>query len=643
MISFFRKALSSWVVLALFALILLAFLVTGFGSGGIGGIGSLGQSDSDVAQIGGRSISASAAANRIQSEFEAARQQRPGLEMSQFAQQGDAEQAVERLINSRALLAFADRHRQGISDRQIDRDTLQNPIFRGPTGSFNQQVFEGQLQGRRLSIADYRDDVRSSLLTSQLLAIAAGAARPPATITSQYAALQLETRTGRVALIPATRFEGAAPTDKEVEDWYRRNATRYTVPETRQIRYAQFDRARFAGKVAPSEAEIAAAYNADSAKYAARETRVFTQSILPSQAAAAAVAAKAKSGTSLADAAKAAGSEATTLDPQEKAGFAQLTSSAIATSAFSATEGTVIPPAKSPLGWHVVHVDRIVRAGGMSLAQARGGIVSELTQRKIDEAMEAMIVRMDKAIVDGETFEDVVKREGLTSITTPALTASGIAPAQRSYHAPAELGEVLKDAFVAESGDDPAIVTLGAGKGAAIYVLDTVNAAAPKPLTAESRVQFAADFRADRGTRAARRAANDFVARINRGATFDTALKAAGLGGTRALSGRRLDLARAGVSAPEMGTLFALSRGKARIAEAPGGKGYYVVVLDRVVPGETRENVQLVAQTSEQLSGDIGNEYAEQMVSAMKREMDVRRNSAAIRQLRTNLANGSRQ
>jgi peptidyl-prolyl cis-trans isomerase D len=39
MISFIRNALSSWLVLGLFALILLAFLITGFGTGGTGGLG----------------------------------------------------------------------------------------------------------------------------------------------------------------------------------------------------------------------------------------------------------------------------------------------------------------------------------------------------------------------------------------------------------------------------------------------------------------------------------------------------------------------------------------------------------------------------------------------------------------------------
>src|SRR3546814_18406129 len=76
----------------------------------------------------------------------------------------------------------------------------------------------------------------------------------------------------------ATAFKDIAdPTDAQLDDFYRKNAARYTIPEQRRIRYAVIDAERFAQAAQPTDAEIASYYNQNKAAYAAKESRSFEQ------------------------------------------------------------------------------------------------------------------------------------------------------------------------------------------------------------------------------------------------------------------------------------------------------------------------------------------------------------------------------
>jgi peptidyl-prolyl cis-trans isomerase D len=641
MISFIRNALSSWLVLGLFALILIAFIVTGFGSGGTGGLGALGGSSGTIAKIGSSGVSATEAASRIRSELEAARMEKPGLDMAAFDKGGGIDQTLDRLINSRIILAYGEKHGLVISERLIDSEIAKTPAFYGPTGKFDRNAYLRVIGSRRLSEPDHRDDVRAGLIADQVIPPAAGAAKAPALVVAPYASLLLETRFGQASYVASDAFLGAPPSDQDVKDYYTRNLARYTVPETRVVRYALFDKSRFAGKVVPTEAEVAAAYKADAARYAATEKRTLSQVIVGSEAQAKAIAAKAASGTALSAAAKEAGFEAATLDAQDKKAFAALASAAVADAAFAAPQGGIAAPAKSGLGWHVVRVDGIARTAGQTLDQARAGILTALAARKIDEALADMVARIEDRILDGATFDDEVKAEGLTVVISPAVTASGISPGTPAYKAPPEMAAILKDAFQSDIDDDAAVITLGESGAHALYDLERVNPSAAKPL-ASIRDQVVVDTRADKALRAARKAATDAVALVNKGTPLASALSVGKLPAARPLSAQRMEIAQAADKAPvPLQLLFKLAKGKARMIESDDKKGYLIVWLERLTPGNAAARPDLVSATQAELSRVVGNEYVQQMLEAMKADLGVTKNAGAIAALRKSLISGT--
>jgi peptidyl-prolyl cis-trans isomerase D len=83
--------------------------------------------------------------------------------------------------------------------------------------------------------------------------------------------------------------------------------------------------------------------------------------------------------------------------------------------------------------------------------------------------------------------------------------------------------------------------------------------------------------------------------------------------------------------------MFSLPRGKARILAAPDGRGWFVVYLDKIVPGDARREPGLIAAVRSQFGQIIGDEYARQFSTAIQAKLNVRRNDEALRKLRSEL------
>ena len=259
MISFFRRALSSWVLLGLLGLIMIAFIVTGVGTPS--GLDNLSGGGSNVAKVGGSAISSTDAAARVQAQLDGARQQNPGLDISTFVKSGGVDQVVDQMVNGRAFEQFGLKYGMTVSNRLVDGEIASVPAFRGPSGSFDRNTFLGVLAQRKLNERVVREDFARDKMTNALILPAAGVARVPVGLVTPVAALLLEARAGQIGLVPTAAMASGAPaTDAELQKFYQRQLARYTVPETRVIRYALFDRSRFEGKVAATEAEIAQAY-----------------------------------------------------------------------------------------------------------------------------------------------------------------------------------------------------------------------------------------------------------------------------------------------------------------------------------------------------------------------------------------------
>lgn len=643
MLSFFRRGLNSKLALALLFLVLLAIAVTGVGTST--SLGSLSGGGSSLATVGGEAIGPADLTSRLQNELKQRRQEKPGLDMREFVRSGAVEGMLGEVLDYNALQLFGEKHGVRISKRLVDGEISSIEAFRGASGSFDETRFRNLLSDRGMTETRFRADLGMTLAAKHMLVPASEAAGVPRSLVVPYAALMLEQRSGMVAAVPASAVaEGTAPTEAELDAYYKRNAARYTVPELRAIKYSVFDQSRFVGKVSPTDGDITAYYNKNAAKYAARESRGLTQVIVQDQASANAIAAKVSGGASMADAAKSAGLEALAIQPVEQKAFANQSSDAVAAAVFAAAKGTVAKPLKSGLGWHVVRVDSVAAVAGTPIAAARAEIVKALMQSKVDDALANFVSEIEEAVSDGQSFDDVVKAKGLAVTTTPELTASGIAPSNPGFKVDPNLVPVIRDAFQSEPDDDAAVTSLTA-QSFAFYDLAKVTPSAPRPLAA-IKAQVLNEFLDERMAKAARKIAEEIARKVNLGSTLPAAVAASGakLPAPRPIAAKRLEIAQAQGEIPApLKLMFSMSAKKAKVIEIPGNQGWFVVWVDKIEASKDAIDPRLLAATQQELGGLISKEYADQFTAAVRTEMGAKRNASAIAALKRSLTGAGQQ
>ncbi len=620
-------------ILIVIAIAFAAGDVTGFSSAG----GILGH---PLASVDGEKVTADDVRRRAQDELRSARQQQPDLDMAGFVQAGGVEGLITRSLTGLALETFGEEQGMRVSRALIGSELKAIPAFAGATGQFDQQAYLRLIAQRGMTDAQVQREIARETMSRFLIVPTVGATQVPQQLALRYASLLLERRGGQAALIPAAPA-GPAPTDAQVQDWYKRNVARYTTPERRVIRYALVTPQQVAAQTAPSDAEIQQAYNADKAKYAAKPLRDVTLVTVLDQKAAQALTDEVKAGTALAAAARAAGLEARTVTAADRATLATQTAPAVAATLFAAPQGTLVGPLRGSIGFVVARVEKVTQQPGKTLAEARAEIVAALTKQKGADAIGKIRDAVEDALADNANINEVARDQKLTVQATPAVLSSGANPDQPGTQPDAALAPIVAAGFAAEDGDTPTTVAYGQDGGFAIAALDRIVPATPVPL-AQARAQVVADLTADHARRAARAAADAIVAKVNAGAPLATAVAQAGIKAPV----ERVEATRAQITAnqgqvnPVLAMMFGMKQGTARAIQAPDGRGWLVLRVDTVVPGDATRQPAVIQATRTDLGRSIGGEYAQQFANAVAAAQGAKRYPDAIAQLKKDLVGG---
>ena len=649
MMSLLRRLVHSKVgVVITFAGLILIAILFGLGSnlGQLGGGGPV--SSDEVAKVGKVAIGPDAVQDEARQRYTQAQQQQPNLTMPQFV---DAafDDVLQGMIDGIALDQFGQSQGMVVSKRLVDGQIASIPSLQDASGKFSQALYERALAQRQMSDAQVRADMTKGLMAQQIMfALAQRAMFPgsqvpvaPQKLALPYASQQLEAREGEIAFVPsAIMGPGSPPTDAEIAQYYTQHIADYSFAERRVMRYAMVTPDAVKAQAIPTDAEIAARYQRDHAQYVATEKRDLTQVVLLDENAAKALAAKAKSGGSMEDAARAAGLEAAKVTGVQKADYAKQNSPDIANTVFAAAKGAVIGPIKTAFGWTVIRVDAVNQIAGKSLEQAKPEIVKALTAEKTAQAMSAIHDALDDGIDSNASFDQLVSEEKLTPQTTAPLLANGTDPTKPVAKPDPALAQIAAAAFQAEQGDGPQLAPTGADGSFALVALDKVLPAAPRPL-ADVKAAVTRDFAIDRAKTGAHQIAAKISNAVDKGSSMAAAAQAAhpGLPAIKPMNATRAQLSgNLGIAGGPLKLLFSMNTGATKIYEAPQNTGWFVIHLLKITPGDASSKPELVASARRALDQAIGQEHAEEFVKAVRRAVGTSQNAAEIKKVRDQLS-----
>ena len=650
MLSFFRRLLNSRTGITI-ALLFIGLIGVAFALGDATGLSSRafrGQSGTTAITVGSQTLSTTDLTNAANVELNKLKnnQQYAELTMPDFIAQGGLDMVIERQTTMIAMTQFAQSQGIRIGRSLIDNEiSTQIPQIRGLDGKVDTKRYQEMLTALRLTDPQLHDQFAGVLLTQMLLGPVSGPAmagiKGPAGMATPYASMMLEKRTGTIAFIDTNKMPAGAPvTDAEAQTYYKANIGRYTIPERRSVRYIALSVDDMRKRAAPTDAELAAAYKAQAPRFAEREQRTLKQVVMGDEKSATALAAKVRAGTPIDVAAKAAGLEAGVVDKADKAVYAAQSSQPLADQVFAAPVGTVVGPVKTPLGWVVVHVEKIDKLPAKTLDQAKPDLIKEVTDQKLAPLFQSINDQIQDAIAKRATFEQIAKMLNLPILTAPPAGPDGKDPtAVKPADADPKLAGLYQLAFGTTPDDDPQIAPMGQDGSAALAKLDQVIPATARPY-AEVADQVKKDIVIERQVKAARDVANGVLAKVNKGMPLAQALKETGiaLDGTKPFDGTRAQVNDA-TKPPtsQLILLFKTALHAARLLEAPKRGGWFVIVVDTVTRGDASKDTAGIDAQRNNLAQKAPNEYAEQFVRAVRDSVGVKRNEQAIAEVRAQL------
>lgn len=270
MFDFFRK--HTWLLQVILGFVVLAFV----GGGVYQGYGSfMGDVATTVAKVDGHKITRNEWEQAQREQMDRIRRQMPNVDPKLFDTPEMKRQSLDAVIRERVLLAAADKLNLRITDARLQHLFATDPQFaflRNPDGSVNKEALAAQ----GMSSEMFAQRLRQDFSLRQVLQGVTGTVFAPLSATN--AALdamfqQREVQVQRFATQDA--IATVAPTDAEIEKFYKdpANAAQFKAPESESIEYVVLDLDTLKKGLTVSDQDLQDYYKANIKRYTIPEER----------------------------------------------------------------------------------------------------------------------------------------------------------------------------------------------------------------------------------------------------------------------------------------------------------------------------------------------------------------------------------
>lgn len=513
MLEIMRENAQSWIIKILFAIIILAFVLT-FGLGGFNDKG-----DPIVAYVDDDPIS------RVEFETKLARfvenlRQNKNLTPAQLESPELKQMVLNDMISRRLLLREAGKLGITISNEEVYKAISSMPAFWNKDKRFDKERYTALLRRSRTTPEQFEADFRQNLLQGKLQRFVTKTAQgTPEQGRAIYNWLREQARIKYLIINPEDFLEKAEVTDEAVAKFYQDNLDKFQKPATAKFEYIAFTPRELAAAQPVSEEELKAYYEAHKESYKQKE-QVKARHILIALAPTATpaeveqglerikkVLAQAKKGKDFAELAMeySEGPSAATGGELGWFGHGAMVQP-FEEAAFAMKKGAISEPVRTDFGWHIIKVEDRKESRQQDFDEVKNRLRDTIAEDKAADKVSDLLDESMDRLFSGMTLKEIAKELKLDVSTTPMVSAQQV---QQVFGMTAEAAEVLFAAPLAEKPKTP--LAIEGGYVLAEKLKDEPSAPIPMETVKDSirkslRAQEAADL--------ARKQAEDILARL---------------------------------------------------------------------------------------------------------------------------------
>lgn len=460
----------------LFGLLLLA--MGGLALMDVQGMFRSGISSTTVAKIGSEKITSFEFGRLVDT---ALREQK--IPRNEAYQAGIPRQILEQEINSRMFTKAARDLGIAIDDATVAQQikTMLAPLVQG--GMTEKEALDRLLSHFGITEKKLVSTIKAQMATDNLTDMITNGAFVPRQLVQDALRFRYEWRNGEYFRITAADTDKAGePAAAELESYYKTVAMEYALPEYRTFSVLLLDKKGFGISDTASAADIRAWYDENKSDYAKAEQRVIAQIVAKDEDTAKAIYEAAKLSKDLVQASAEAvkGKKANYIKPATVA-EADLPLE-ISTPAFKGAEDTVIEPVQSPLGWHVMHIQKVIAAATPAFEDVKADIEKELAQEKSAEKLYERANEVDDMVAGGKSLDEVAAAFGLKATRFENVDVAGKDMNGKAISTTMPLfDKAVENAFALDKGAVSQLIETPDGAFLLVETQD-IAPAAPQPL-----------------------------------------------------------------------------------------------------------------------------------------------------------------
>ena len=612
--------------------VLLILILPAFVFFGLSGYDGMLSRDRGVASVGGQAIS--------QQEFDLAQRQQidqmrqmlgDGVDAKLFDSPEARSQILEGLIAQRVIAGEAGARRIAVTDERVRQTILGIPGLRKEDGGFDDARYKALLSSQNLTAPAFEARLRSDLAIQALPDAVQLSAMVPRAVRERVVAMQEERREIRELRFPAAEHAGkVSPTDEQIAAYYERSGSAFETPESARIEYVVLTRDALAAQVNVSPEDLKTYYEQNRARFGTPEERRASHILVK-----AGPDAKAKAEQLLAqvkaDPAKfEAIAKASSDDPGSAAQggdlgfFARgLMVKPFADAAFDMKEGEIRGPIETEFGQHIIRLTGIKPGEEKPFEAVRAELEREVRAQQAGQKYAEAAEQFTNLVYEqSDSLKPAAERFKLEIRSADPVRRQPAPDAPRgSPLASARLlGAVFGDEAIRNKRNTEAI-EIAPGQLASARVVE-YRAAQRRPL-AEVRDEVRQRLVAEEAAKLARAAGEARLAELKAGKG-----DAAGFGAAKTVS--RVE--PAGLSQPALEAVFRIP---AETVPAYGGvdlglQGYAIVQLVKASAPSADEIAQRTAAYAQQLERIAAQQDVGAFIDALKARTEIVRHPERI-------------